>query len=131
MSRKTKADTENFDIVFIAGNIVFAFIITLIALFAAAEVFSFFSVPREITALTVKIITYICIGICAFKGARRKGNNGLVIGSFFGLLYVTILYFISSAVNGGFTVSTPLLTGILICVSCGALGGILGVNSSH
>ena len=131
MSRKTKADTENFDIVFIAGNTIFAFIITLIALLAAAEVFSVFSVPREITALTVKIITYICIGICAFKGARRKGNNGLVFGAFFGLLYVTILYFISSAVNGDFTISTSLLTGVLICVSCGALGGILGVNSSH
>jgi len=55
-------------------------------------------------------------------------NNGIINGGIIGLLYISIIYIISSIVQTGFRLDLYSIVMIIASVLCGMLGGIIGVN---
>lgn len=118
-----------FDVLFTARNTFIGFVLTIALLFIASWIAAAAALPEAITSLLVAAITYLCIGVCGFRAARHSGSNGLLSGAIAGFIYVVLLYFVGSLVYGelGFTYASALTA--IICVMCGAIGGIVGINA--
>lgn len=115
--------------VFAVKNIVICFLLTVAILFITACISVVFNSSDTVVALTVGVVTYFCVGICGFRYARRLGRNGLVSGALSGLIYVIVLYLIGCAVSASFIFNTSVVLTVTICIVCGAIGGIIGVNA--
>lgn len=129
MAKDTGSVKGRLDLVFAAKNIVLSFALTIVLLLAAAWISTLMTLPKEITSLTVSVITYLCIGICGFREAKRLGTCGLLSGAVCGLVYVIILFLIGCIAKGEIDLGAAGAMTAGICVLCGAIGGIIGVNS--
>ncbi len=108
----------------IVGAVVSAAIIMLCA---------FFFVIRDMPKSAAMPIALVAAGIGAFLGgvaaARSMKEQGMIIGGLCGLSLFALTFIVSLFVSGGsFTVFTPMR--LIIMTLAGALGGVLGVNSS-
>lgn len=121
---------EPFDLIFAAKNIFFGFALTIVLLFIAAWISATVALPRAVTCLIVNVITYICIGFCGFRGAKKSGNRGILNGALYGLCYTAVLFLISCLARGGISFDSSSVVAAAICIGCGAAGGILGVNAT-
>ena len=88
------------------------------------------ALPRAVTCLIVNVITYICIGFCGFRGAKKSGNRGILNGALYGLCYTAVLFLTSCLARGGISFDSGSAVAAAICIGCGAAGGILGVNTT-
>ena len=108
----------------IKGTLI-AFFVTIIALMF----FSILLVYTELSEETIKpviiTITGISILIGSSIGTRKLKKNGLINGAIIGILYILIIYIISSILNSNFTINLMSL----IMIGIGLIGGILGRNN--
>lgn len=107
----------------------------LIAALFTLAVFALSAVILSYTPLSEGAIPYISFAaqiigsaIAGFIPAKRAGVKGLITGGVSALLYMLILWLISSLVADGFFVSKHVITMFLLSLVFGALGGITGVN---
>ena len=129
MANNIQTDGGMFDIIFGAKNIVICFLLTIVVLFVASWISVMVNLPEAAVALVVSIITYLCVGICGFRSARHSGSNGLLAGALAGLVYVIILYIIGCIAFAEISFSMSAVLTAVICIVCGAIGGIVGVNT--
>lgn len=117
-----------FDIIFTLKNTAIGFVITIVLLFIASVLSVFATLPDAIVSLIVSAVTYLSIGMCGFRAARHSGRSGLLSGAISGIIYMIVLYLISALVFGDFAISYSTGIALLICMLCGAIGGIIGIN---
>lgn len=108
----------------ITGALVIAAIIMLCALFF---------VIRDMPQTAAMPIALVAAGIGSIIGgvaaARSMREQGMIIGGLTGLALFAITFIVSLFIDGGtFSIFTPMR--FIIMTLAGALGGILGVNSS-
>lgn len=130
MSGEKTSYNERFDLIFAAKNIFLGFALTIALLFIAALISATVALPRAVTCLIVSVITYICIGVCGFRGAKKSGNRGILNGALYGLCYTVVLFLTGCLVKGGISFDSSSAVAAAICVASGAAGGILGVNTA-
>ncbi len=121
--------SENSWYVFGAKNLLICLLLTVVILFLMSVVAVFASLQAAAVSLMVSVITYLCVGICGFRCARRSGSNGLLMGAVSGLSYAVVLYLVGAIVFGELSFNTSILLTMLICVLCGGVGGVIGVNT--
>ena len=118
-------ETNNNHLFSIIKGTIIAFFVTVIALM----VFSILLVYTDLSEETIKpviiTITGISILIGSSIGTRKLKKNGLINGAIIGILYILIIYIISSILNSNFTINLMSL----IMISIGLIGGILGRNN--
>ena len=105
----------------------FSIIITLIGLLIYSIILSCTSVS-ESTIPTIIIITAITVLIWITISTSNIKKNGIINGMFVGLIYIAIIYLLSSIVTGNFLLNITSIIMIITSVLTGALGGIIGVN---
>ena len=98
----------------------FSIIITLIGLLIYSIILSCTSVSESTIPTIVIIITTI--------STSNIKKNGIINGMFVGLIYIAIIYLLSSIVTGNFLLNITSIIMIITSVLTGALGGIIGVN---
>ena len=106
----------------------FSIIITLIGLLVYSIILSYTSVSESTIPTIVIIITAISILIGSTISTSNIKKNGIIIGMFVGLIYIAIIYLLSSIVTGNFLLNITSIIMIITSVLTGALGGIIGVN---
>lgn len=118
-------ETNNNHLFSIIKGTLIAFFVTVIALM----VFSILLVYTDLSEETIKpviiTITGISILIGSSIGTRKLKKNGLINGAIIGILYILIIYIISSILNSNFTINLMSL----IMIGIGLIGGILGRNN--
>ena len=124
----SKIKSENNWYVFGAKNLLICLALTVLVLFLMSIIAVFANLQAAAVSLMVSIITYLCVGVCGFRGARKSGSNGLLMGAISGLSYGVVLYLIGAIAFGELSFNTSILLTLLICVLCGAVGGVMGVN---
>ncbi|MCI8397200.1 MAG: TIGR04086 family membrane protein [Clostridia bacterium] len=55
-------------------------------------------------------------------------KNGIINGGIIGLVYILLIYLLSSLTGTGFNLNIYSIIMMLICISSGAIGGVVGVN---
>lgn len=120
-----------FDIMYALKNLVITFLVSIILLFLTAVAATYVSMPDSMVRIAVIVVTGICLLFTGFRSARHGGRGGLVSGIIAGLLYVVILYCIGCAVSKDFGFTSASLSTLILGITCGGLGGIIGVNTKH
>ena len=106
----------------------FSIIITLIGLLIYSIILSYTSVSESTIPTIVITITAISILIGSTISTSNIKKNGIINGMFVGLIYIAIIYLLSSIVTGNFLLNITSIIMIITSVLTGALGGIIGVN---
>ena len=106
-----------------------SFAFTLISLTIFSALLTYTSLSESLIQPVVISVTGISILAGSFFATRKVGKNGIIKGIAVGLIYIFLIYLISSIVNGGnFALTIGSIIMILIGIICGAIGGIIGVN---
>lgn len=106
----------------------FSIIITLIGLLVYSIILSYTSVSESTIPTIVIIITAISILIGSTISTSNIKKNGIINGMLVGIIYIAIIYLLSSIVTGNFLLNSTSIIMIIASVLTGALGGIIGVN---
>ena len=106
-----------------------SFAFTLICLTIFSALLTYTSLSESLIQPVVISVTGISILAGSFFATRKVGNNGILKGITVGLIYIVLIYFISSIVNkGDFSLNLGSIIMVLAGIICGAIGGIIGVN---
>lgn len=121
---------ENNNVFFkIIKGVGISFAFTLICLTIFSALLTYTSLSENLIQPVVISVTGISILAGSFFSTRKVEKNGILKGSTVGLIYIVLIYFISSIVNNGnFSLNLGSIIMILAGIICGAIGGIIGVN---
>ena len=106
----------------------FSIVITLIGLLIYSIILSYTSVAESTMPTIIIIITGISILIGSTISTSNIKKNGIVNGMLVGLIYITLIYLLSSIITGNFLLNINSIIMIIVSVLTGAVGGIIGVN---
>lgn len=105
-----------------------ALFITIVTIFIFSLILTYTKIPESAIAIVVTIIAGISILLGSCLSTLHIRKSGLINGCAIGLIYILILYILSSILGSGFSLNTNSLIMIIISILTGAIGGIMGVN---
>lgn len=103
-------------------------VVTLILLFIFSIVLTYTSVQESLIAPVVIVITAISILAGSSISSLKIKKNGLVNGALVGLIYILVIYLISSITGSGFMLNITSIIMVVSAIIAGIIGGIIGVN---
>lgn len=103
-------------------------IVTLIYLLIFSVILTYTNVGENTIAPVVIVVTALSILCGSSISTKNIKKNGMINGGLIGLVYLLILYMISSILNWKFSLNMQSLIMILVGTAFGVLGGIIGVN---
>ena len=124
----TNVNIQNNNLIKIFKGIIISFILTLMLLFIFAIALTYTNIQEKTIAPIIIIITAISILIGSSISTIKIKKNGILNGGIIGLIYISIIYIISSLVQTGFTLNTTSILMIMFSILAGMVGGIVGVN---
>ena len=106
-----------------------SFIFTLICLTIFSAVLTYTNLSEKLIQPVVITVTGISILIGSIFTTKKMTKNGMIKGVEIGLIYIILIYLISSIINdGNFALNFGSVILILAGTICGAIGGIIGAN---
>lgn len=108
----------------------FAIIISIILLLIFAILLCYTGLPESTMLPVILVITGISILIGSMISARKIKKNGILNGGMVGIIYIVVLYLISSLFLAGFNLTFNSFIMIIIGIIIGMVGGIIGVNTN-
>ena len=104
-------------------------IFTLICLTIFSAILTYTNLSESLIQPVVISVTGISILVGSFFATKKIKKNGIIKGIAVGLIYIILIYLISSVVNNAnFALKSGSIVMIAIGILCGAIGGIIGVN---
>ena len=129
MAKETTGRQKTVDVGFVFQNTLFGFLATGVFLLLCAVAATYLAVPEAVSDLMVIAVAALAIFWCGFRAARHAGRQGLLRGALAGVLYMTILYLAGTLILGELAFTMATLLSLLMGIACGALGGMIGVNT--
>lgn len=112
----------------ILKGVVIAISLTLVFLLIFAIILTYTNVKEDTISPVIIVITALSIIIGSSIANMKISKNGIFNGAIIAIIYMLIIYLISSLVSNQFEITGASLIMILTSVICGILGGIIGVN---
>ena len=109
-------------------GIMLSFVLTLIFLFLFSIVLTYSNLSESSIPAVIILVTVISILIGSSISTTKIKKNGIVNGGIIGLIYIFIIYLISSIVQTGFILNIYSIIMITVSIVAGMIGGIVGVN---
>lgn len=119
---------KNSSIVNILKGVLVSIILTLIFLLIFSIVLTYTNVKEDTTSPVIIVITALSIIIGSSVANMKISKNGILNGAIIGIIYLAIIYLISSTINNRFELTGASIIMIVVSIVCGILGGIIGVN---
>lgn len=112
----------------ILRSIAISYVISMILMM----IYAFLLAHTSISESTIPISTFVISLISVFIGSSlsmiKIRENGLMNGGIVGLIYILLLYILSSIFSTGFGLNGYAIAMIAFHVLIGMIGGIIGVN---
>lgn len=105
-----------------------AIAITLILLLIYSCLLTYTSINENTIPAVIIITTAISILVGSLISSSNIKKNGLTNGVLVGLIYILVIYLLSSIISGNFGFSVYSIIMIVASILMGAVGGIIGVN---
>ena len=125
---ETKQVIESNNLTSILKGVAISLVTTFILLVIFAAILTFTNVQENAIVPVVIVITGVSLLIGSTIGNRKIRKNGLINGALVGLIYILILYLISSILNGNFLLNMKSIIMIIVAMIFGILGGVIAVN---
>jgi len=111
----------------IKGSII-SIALTMILLIIFSVLLTYTSISENVIPSVVIVFTVVSILIGSALCLSNVKKNGIVNGMIIGLIYIGVIYLLSSIIKGNFALNTKSIIMIVCSVLSGAVGGIIGVN---
>jgi putative membrane protein (TIGR04086 family) len=121
MNKKTRFFT-------IGKSVLIAYIITFILTLIYAILLSYTNISESTIPTCMFVINIFSVFIASSIAVIKIKENGLKNGGLVGLMYIIIMYLLSSLTSVGFAVSGYAISTIIFNILLGMVGGIIGVN---
>jgi len=105
-----------------------SYLMTLSIFLVVALFLCFTEFPESMIGSAVVVTTIISIMFGGTCIARKARTRGWLNGAIAGLIYMIVLYLLSSLMGKGFGISQYVITMMLVGAAAGAVGGIVGIN---
>ena len=105
-----------------------AFGLTLISVFIYSVILTYTNISESTIFPVIMFITALSILIGSSISTIKIKKNGILNGGVIGLIYILLLYLISSIVSANFAISLSSLAIIGAAIFGGMVGGVVGVN---
>ena len=109
---------NNKPVVSIIKGTAISFLATIVALTIFAVLLTYTNLSENTIKPVIITITGISILIGSSIGTRKIRKNGLITGGIIGVLYILIIYIISSAINASFALSWVSAIMIGVGITC-------------
>lgn len=126
--KEIKAESGKNNLMRILKGSATSIVITLILLLIYSALLTYTNINENTMAITIIIITAISILAGSFISSLNIKKNGLINGAMVGLIYIVVIYLLSSIVSQNFMLSMYSVIMIIASIGAGAIGGIIGVN---
>lgn len=113
---------------YIIKGIVMSIIFTLVSLLIFALLLTYTELAETTISPVIIIVSALSILIGSSISTIKIKKHGLLNGAIIGVVYISLLYCISSIVNTGFEVNTYTIVMMISSVIAGIIGGVVGVN---
>lgn len=127
MKEINSEDTKSNFIRVIKGG-AFAVVLTLILLLIYSAFLTYTKLNESTMPVFIIGITAISILIGSLMSSVNIRKNGIVNGALVGLIYIVVIYLLSSIATKTFSLNMYSIIMIIISTVAGAIGGIIGVN---
>ena len=105
-----------------------AVLITLILLLIYSAFLTYTSLNENTMPIFIIAITVISILAGSLISSLNIRKNGLTNGALVGLIYIVVIYILSSIIGQNFSLNIYSIIMMIASVMAGAIGGIIGVN---
>lgn len=112
----------------ILKGVLIAYLITLVIFLIFAVVITYTQFPESAIPTVVVVTTILSVIIAGTRVARKAKNRGWLNGAVAGMVYMIILYIISSLALTGFQFDRYVVYMFIMGLLAGAFGGIVGIN---
>ena len=106
--------------------------ISLLATLLFLTIFAIILTYTNVSESTISPVIIIATGISILIGSiianRKITKNGIINGGLVGIIYILIIYLISSLLNGRFSLNIQSIIMMIVAFFCGIIGGIIGIN---
>lgn len=127
MINKKVEGTGNSGVTILKG-VGIAFILTLVLVFVYSVILTYTNISENTIYPVILFITALSILISSSVSTIKIKKNGIINGGLIGLIYILVLYVISSTINTGFAMNLSCLAIMGAAIVGGMIGGIVGVN---
>ncbi|MDD2503591.1 MAG: TIGR04086 family membrane protein [Clostridia bacterium] len=123
-------EKESLKISLLLKGLLASVIITVLAFILLSLILANTNFPQRLITPSVVVTTIISVLTAGSVSTRGIRNKGWLNGSIVGLVYMILLYLISSLVYNNFSIDRYVITMAAIGIMAGAIGGILGINTT-
>ncbi len=110
------------------SGVMVAYAITCIIFIGYAILITYSSVTEAHIPLVVTVTSLLSVIVAGFDASRGATKLGWLWGILAGLMYVIILIAIGYFINRAFTFDSRTVVLIVLALSGGGLGGVIGIN---
>ena len=103
-------------------------LMTVILLIIFSLLLTYTNIQENVINPVIIMITAVSILIGSSIGIGKMKKDGLINGAIVGVVYMIVIYLISSILNWEFKLNIQSIIMIGIGIAFGILGGIIGVN---
>lgn len=119
---------KNSSIINILKGVCISIGLTLVLLLIFAIILTYTNVKEDTITPVIIVVTALSIIIGSSIANMKISKNGILNGAIIGIIYLLIIYLISSFMNNKFELTGISFVMIVASIICGILGGIIGVN---
>lgn len=112
----------------IGKNLIISLLLSLIGMFILAVILSKTGVSDSIMGKAIIGISASAICFSGFLTSKKLEMKGILCGILQGILYMVLLYTISSIASGNFSLKLEGIVMIIVGIVSGGIGGIIGAN---
>lgn len=112
----------------VARGTLIAYFITFILILIYSAILAYTNVPESTIPTCVFVIGIASVFIASSISAIKIKEKGLKNGGLIGLIYILLLYILSSITTESFALTGYTIATIIFNILLGMVGGIIGVN---
>lgn len=112
----------------ICGSLIVSFTLTVICIVFFSMLLVKTNISENMINGVIIVISSISILIGASVSTIKFKKNGWINGAIISILYISILYILSSLANNSFEINKSSIFMIIFGLMLGIIGGIIGVN---
>lgn len=105
-----------------------AWILTFVLLFIYAVLLTYTKIGENTMYPVIIVIEAVSILIGSSITTSHVKKNGIINGGIIGLIYVLLIYFLSSLTVSGFSLNMYSMVMMISGIIAGMIGGVVGVN---
>ena len=118
-------------LLFMLKAVFFSYCISVALLFLVAALATFNSLSNSTISVLVNIVTAFGVAFCGFMSGRHFSSKGIFFGAICGTLYAVLLCLFGNLATQSFYFGSNSITALCIGIICGAVGGIVGINTKR